>query len=421
VIPSAAPAIRSRHHAAPRSTEGHSSPRHDAEIFDGGSDLRTAPVAAAARRATDDDIAFMVAGETDVRRIAVAADLAAQPLWPYGTPLQIRAAWSRLKAMLLVRKDENWEVWTDWYEDRLAGHPADRELEVARILMPYHRRETAEAFNARIRQLIEEHKQPHVQKAELTDEASLPTQTPRAAIFQRDANEVIGLAPPGPRDRLADTPDIRDFYDEVRDKLDSLISLGQQVLGSRLDDKVKRFRSYLPEAMPEAIERRVWSSGNTMRSILAAHNAVAHEDFHPDKLDHGAAERLRDLVETFNQLAFADPLLRQRDTSRPGPQEYQRTIDQIKTVIHVVDEAAGSRAITNAEASDELAESVAVVKDSKSDLFGRLGVEHALRTIDNFFTNLLTNIYRWARGIAELSRGKGELSRRSFLAAYTRK
>ena len=99
----------------------------------------------------------------------------------------------------------------------------------------------------------------------------------------------------------------------------------------------------------EAVEGPVWSSGNTLRSILDAHDAVVDDpDPHPDKLERGAAARLRDVVGTFNQLAFADPALRRRDANRPGPQEHQRSISEINIVLEVAALPAADRTITNA-------------------------------------------------------------------------
>jgi hypothetical protein len=129
---------------------------------------------------------------------------------------------------------------------------------------------------------------------------------------------------------------VRDFYLDVRAKSADLAQLGPNMLGARLSKTVLTFQDRTPEEIADAVERRVWSSGNTLRSILAAHDAVAKDrDPHPDKLDPGVAESLRDVVETFNQLALADPTLRQRDAGRSGPQEHDRSINEIEIVVEV--------------------------------------------------------------------------------------
>jgi hypothetical protein len=94
--------------------------------------------------------------------------------------------------------------------------------------------------NARIKELIAEHSP----LSSLTDE-DLPTQTPRAAIFQPNATGAIDLAPPVAADRLADTSEVRDLYGETREKLDDLISLGGNMLGDRLDRSSDKLRSGL--------------------------------------------------------------------------------------------------------------------------------------------------------------------------------
>lgn len=66
-------------------------------------------------------------------------ELARTPLWPdheLSLPEEVSKEWHALKAQLLSREGENWQVWTDWYEDRLNGfanRAPNMELEKARI------------------------------------------------------------------------------------------------------------------------------------------------------------------------------------------------------------------------------------------------------------------------------------------------
>jgi hypothetical protein len=81
--------------------------------------------------------------------------LAAHPLWPDGFPFLVKIAWERLESTLLD-SDRDWEVWTDWYRDRLRGLPGDTDLELARVKLPEGLwRNGPEAVNAAIRRLIE--------------------------------------------------------------------------------------------------------------------------------------------------------------------------------------------------------------------------------------------------------------------------
>jgi hypothetical protein len=300
-----------------------------------------------------------------------------------------------------LREKIDWEVWIDWYEDRLYGRVPDQELEVSRVSLPDPLWEQGpKAVNAEIRRLIDE-----AMKRRLPEETSLPKQTPRAAIFQLAERGVIGLAPLAPTDRLADTEEVRDFYSEVREKLSDVISLSPNMLGNRLDRTARRFHERLPQRSSEAIERLVWSSGNTLRSILAGHDGVYDDrDPHPDKLDPAVAARLRDLIDTFNQLTIADPALRQRDASRPGPQEHERSVGEINIVVEIATYAAADRTITTSEAGDELSQSIERTIESGSALPDRLAVELARDTHRNFFAATMAGTYRTVRSAA---RGEG--------------
>jgi hypothetical protein len=88
------------------------------------------------------------------------AELAGMPLWPNGAPDWASDAWRALKSALLAA-DEGWEVWTDWYEARLAGdaaRPPIEALEVARATIPDEIWQQGPAVvNAKIKRLIAEH------------------------------------------------------------------------------------------------------------------------------------------------------------------------------------------------------------------------------------------------------------------------
>ena len=59
-------------------------------------------------------------------------ELSMSPLWPGGTPDTVLHNWGEMKAHLLVA-GEDWQVWTDWYDDRLRGAAACREVELDRV------------------------------------------------------------------------------------------------------------------------------------------------------------------------------------------------------------------------------------------------------------------------------------------------
>ena len=64
----------------------------------------------------------------------LAAGLYTRPLWPEGPPPQAMRAWTDLKTVLPA--DEDWWVWTNWYENHLAGRPPDQSLDFSRVTIP---------------------------------------------------------------------------------------------------------------------------------------------------------------------------------------------------------------------------------------------------------------------------------------------
>jgi hypothetical protein len=61
--------------------------------------------------------------------------LAFSSLWPDRPPEHVSAVWGRLKDSLLSL-DEGWDVWLEWYEDRLDGSGAGRAFVTALAEMP---------------------------------------------------------------------------------------------------------------------------------------------------------------------------------------------------------------------------------------------------------------------------------------------
>jgi len=353
-------------------------------------------------------------GDFDARSRAALAR-ATKPLWRNQMVPRVADVWAALRNRMLSEGDD-WDVWVDWYEDRLAGRPSLSEnFDNDVNKLPNQLWESGpKAVNAFIKELIAAHS-----PITLPAEASLPVQTSRAAIFQPEPTGIIGVAPPTALDRISDTDEVRDLYGETREKLDALISLGRNMLGDRLDRTSRRLQSRMPEDVSEAVERLVWSSGNTLRSILAAHDAVRGDrDLHPDKLDNGAAERLRDAVGTFNQLAVADPSLRRRDGGRPGPQEHARTLDEIKIVVEVVAEAASNRNITTQPAGEQLSENATIADEAGASLVDRLAVELTRDTDRNFVAGMVTSAYGMLRRLPALARGEGGFISKEFFGGF---
>ncbi len=90
----------------------------------------------------------------------VASVIAGSPLWPQSQPEQLRYLWQRMKAALLAANQE-WHVWTIWYDDRLDGHVRDEERELAYVRIEEALWSQGPAIvNAEIKRRIEELEPP---------------------------------------------------------------------------------------------------------------------------------------------------------------------------------------------------------------------------------------------------------------------
>lgn len=87
-------------------------------------------------------------GASDTTAPAFAADLewfdrgqsgpalTATPLWPSGAAPEDWTSRSQRLRTALLTLDPSWEVWTNWYENRVRGAPFDFETERNRVLVP---------------------------------------------------------------------------------------------------------------------------------------------------------------------------------------------------------------------------------------------------------------------------------------------
>ncbi len=121
----------------------------------------------AAKTAIDGEAAIWAALAADATQIddgASAADIAGSPLWPAERPREIAELWRKLKRDLHAA-GEDWDVWTDWYEARLAGKRSNKKLEIARATIPNEIWEQGPAVvNAHIKNLIAQHKRRPAKK-----------------------------------------------------------------------------------------------------------------------------------------------------------------------------------------------------------------------------------------------------------------
>ncbi len=150
--------------------------------------VRATEAAAFAMSATVDALAYRVywsavsADATRVDKGATASVIVGSPLWPKGQPDEIQALWQEMKAALDAEK-QDWDVWTDWYEARLAGKRSNQRLEIARAMITDEIWKGGPAkVNAEIKELIKKHKPPPrpKKKSKSSPVPEVPPQRPAA-------------------------------------------------------------------------------------------------------------------------------------------------------------------------------------------------------------------------------------------------
>jgi hypothetical protein len=215
--------------------------------------------AAARAAAADADAAVAAAAvAADARNIdegASASALATRPLWLAEVPSWARDAWQQLEAALL-KENQDWRVWTDWYRARLEGRQADEALEVARVLIADQLwSQGPRAVNAEIARLM----------AQYVPENPGPNETPKT-LPEVPAQRAAAVEPVW-RDRLLTLPappaaqDLGEaefiaalgaLCDDLREFADDLS--GEANIDKRFLSYVRRFADRIPQAVPSQNE-----------------------------------------------------------------------------------------------------------------------------------------------------------------------
>jgi hypothetical protein len=260
---------------------------------------------------------------TSLEEGAAPSAIAVSALWPKGQPDQLRSLWQEMKAALHAA-EQDWQVWTIWYDDRLAGRVSDEERDLAYVRIEQALWDQGPAIvNAEIKRRIAELEPP------TPPLESIPEQEPVATRFGVNSRGLIDVVRDPPAHGAAADPLQREFYEETRLKAQALVELGCNLLGA-LSDPANRFRAGLKDRIEDVSITSSWSHGNTLRIRLKAHDlSTSNEEPDPGRLHPLVAETLRDVVHTWNIFIVGDPKGRELDEIRLGPQE----VDTAKRVV----------------------------------------------------------------------------------------
>ena len=308
--------------------------------------------------------------------------MAHRPLWSDGAPDGVKAAWAGLK-QLLTDSPQNWDVWIRWYESRVAGHSLDGQgdLEIAKLdyLTSQFDRD-ARAFETPTADI-------NAELQRLTDEFwdRQNKQDPTAEVFSLTDDYKIVSATQSQGLALTDTPEQREWYDELRDAVrDALDGHNINELGAAAKH-LSRLAASLPDAMAEGRVPRIWRRANAVRRVLDAHDRTKDsEDYSADRLLPEAAETLRDVVGSYNNFRVGDDGLMQAEIDAPSPQDTDEMLQSFALIDPVI-EAAIDSGLVDEEAAEALND---VLVDTEigvqNHVMGRMQIEQGRKTRANF-------------------------------------
>ena len=327
------------------------------------------------------------------------AQLADMFLWPDGTPPEVAELWASVKAALPQGKD--WEVWTHWYDERLAGAPSRGEAyELVFATLP---REVWDQGPAAANRWIKEHLPPP-DPIKLPAIESLPAQISAAAQFSEGGAGPIDLARDPASSDPSEIEDQREHYAEARRKALDLHSLGGNFLGDDLQRRVSRLLEVMPDDMDALSIVRLWHRANSLRERLADHDqavkrqsAMAHPEPDPAILAYAAAGPLRDFVKSYNIFIVGDAKGRELDRKSLGPGERERDEAAIAAMESVVAALRSAPDVATEAVPEILQELSDAAKSAPKSLAGDQDVALARDSEGNFLIALIRKAHRWTK------------------------
>jgi hypothetical protein len=387
---------------------------------------------------------------TQVEEGVAASVIAGSMLWPLHIlqPEPLQSLWQDLKAALLAAK-QDWQVWTIWFDDRVASYPRDEERELAYVHIEEALWHQGPAnVNAEIRRRIEELEPPPPlagtaaqplseilaawQSADAAPQTprpfsppsidtphpgrqyddnflfipvpldaggtppapieAIPEQEPLATRFGVNSKGLIDLVLDPPAPETAADPLQREFYEEIRLKAQSLVAIGPNQLGD-LSGPANRFCDGLKDRIEDISITSLWSRGNTLRIRLKAHDlSMGNEEPDPGRLHPLVAETLRDVVHTWNIFIVGDPKGRELDGIRHGPQDVEAAKRVVATAAPVVEALQHSENVATPTAIEAVVEQAETAKSAPAGIDGDQAIDLSRKTTGNFVAELLRSV-----------------------------
>lgn len=331
---------------------------------------------------------------------ASAVTLAEEKLWSqplsdvYIYGLKLSYKWQNLKKYLLGLTDQNWQVWTDWYEDRLNGMPLIKEIHIGkdplndlygRTTLPDNNWVTPHEVNSKIVHVIEDYWRDN-----------LSTQNPMADTFSIDENGTINSTTPSTGTSLRDSVLQRQWYDEMRLNVIETLEVSSNKLGYA-EKPLNKLKDALPVNIRDAKIPLLWPRANDLRRILARYEQSEKDEIDHYRLDADVADNIRGIVELYNNLRISDPRLLACDTRAISPSDAVEKHKSLMAIQPMIMEIIAQCEV-DPLATDSLERIAETGTNSEeiqlhNEIMGRLEIEQNTISAQNFIRSLLV----WVR------------------------
>jgi hypothetical protein len=298
----------------------------------------------------------------------------------------------------------------------LRGTPAEiarEQLEIAEAIYNRERKVVIQHGNPRkdpfLAELFEEvartqrryEKEIAQERRSATPAPDPPRIPPIDAIPEQVLEKGIAFrsTPYGPLDLVRDPPtDPHDneqsqLYANIRRKLRKLKEDIPTQERSQINDAIDDFLDRPENWNDVEYKKLLWLSGNTLRALLAKHDAAKDDHEHYSRLPPPVAEALRNPVQAWSIFVQGDPQLALLDKYSLGPQEQQRVRNSLVAAEEIVSQATRDRRILTKIAADAVETTLVPASPTSTDIYVKLAQEFAHNTSKNLFSEIIRRAY----------------------------
>ena len=305
----------------------------------------------------------------------------------------------------------------DIERDRLRSERIAREkVEEARRLQEAENRARAEDEARKLAE-AEAHRRAEGEARLLAEQEERALRDRRAVvpkideIPEQNLSRAIGFGATrrGPLDLVSDPPtdpyDVEQsmLYNRIREQLETLkedIPYQERI---QVNAAIEDFLSQ-PKSWNEVeYKKLLWLMGNSLRALLARHDAVQTNPEHYSKLPPSVAEALRNPVQAWSIFVQGDPALAELDRYSLGPHEQKKVLENLAAAKDVVSKASENRHILTERAASTLDVAMRSASFPSSDVNTKLAQEVADQSSRNLLSAILRKAYLVREAIIEPS------------------